>query len=103
MPQKDDGPGGATAPQGLPLSWVCKHICDSVWYLYSAPGTSYSQVMVAAQKVECENEETWGKVRARAMVTSDPGEGMGELNQQIAKLMATLTQTDRAVSLQCPR
>ena len=32
-------------------------------------------------------------MRARAAVTTDPGEGMTELSQQIAKLMATLTQT----------
>ena len=49
--------------------------------------------MVAAMKVECENEETQEKVGARAVVTSNPGEGMAEQSQQIAKLMATLTQT----------
>ena len=38
---------------------VCKHIHDSVQYLYSAPGTSYLQLMVAARKVESKNEETW--------------------------------------------
>ena len=38
---------------------VCKHICESVQYLYSTPGTSYSQLMVATQKVESKNEETW--------------------------------------------
>ena len=49
--------------------------------------------MVAARKVESKNEETQEKVRARATVTSNPGEGMAELSQQIAKLMATMTQT----------
>ena len=39
------------------------------------------------------NEETQDKLRARTMVTTDLGEGMAELRQQIAKLMATLTQT----------
>ena len=72
---------------------VCKHICDSVWYLYSTPGTSYSQMMVAVQKVESENEETQEKVRARATVTTDLEEGMTDLGQQTAKLVATLTQT----------
>ena len=38
---------------------VCKQICNYVWYLYSTPGTSYLQLMVTDQKVECENEETW--------------------------------------------
>ena len=31
---------------------VHKHIWDSIRYLYSTPGTSYSQLMVAAQKAE---------------------------------------------------
>ena len=57
---------------------VCKHICDSVWYLYRTPGTSYSQLMVATR---------------RATVTTNLGEGMAKLGQQIAKLMATLMQT----------
>ena len=77
---------------------VYKHIHDSVWYLYSTLGNSYSQLMVAAQKVKSENEETWEKVRARAAVTTDPGEEMAKLGQQIAKLMATLTQTGHGSS-----
>ena len=72
---------------------VCKHFCDSVWYLYTAPSTSYSQLMVGSQKAESRNEETQKKVRARAAVTTNLGEGTAELSQQIAKLMATLTQT----------
>ena len=51
---------------------VPKHICDSVQYLYSAPDTFYSQLMVAARKAESENEEIQEKARARAMVTSVP-------------------------------
>ena len=60
---------------------VQEHICDTFEYLYSTPGTSYSQLMVAAQKVESENEETQEKVRARATLTTDPGEGKAELGQ----------------------
>ena len=67
---------------------VCKHICDSIQYLYIAPGTSYLQLMVAATKAESKNEETQEKVRVRAIMTSDPWEGMAVLSQQIAKLMA---------------
>ena len=29
-----------------------KHICDSIWYLYSTPGISNSQLMTATQKAE---------------------------------------------------
>ena len=48
--------------------------------------------MVATHKVESMNEEIQDKVRARAKVTTDLGEGMAELGQQIAKLMAALTK-----------
>ena len=72
---------------------IHKHIRDSVWYFYSTPGTSYSQLMVSTRKVESENEETQERVWARGMVTTKLGEGMAELGQQIAKLMAALTQT----------
>ena len=71
---------------------VCKHIHDSIWYLYSTPSTSYLQLMVTAQKAQSKNEEIQDKMRARAMVTTDQGEGTTELEQQTAKLMATLTQ-----------
>ena len=47
--------------------------------------------MVAARKAERGNEETQEKVRARAAVTSNQGENIAELSQQIAKLMAALT------------
>ena len=63
---------------------VCKHICNSVQYLYSTPRTSYSQLMVTIHKAESKNEEIWDKVRARAAVMTDPGEGMGESGQKIA-------------------
>ena len=72
---------------------VCKHICDSIEYLYSTPGVSFSQLMVATQKAQSENEVTQERVRARAKATNKPREGMSELGQQIAKLMATLAHT----------
>ena len=52
--------------------------------------------MVAAWKAGSETEENWERVRARAMVTTEPGERTAELRQQIGQLMATLTQTDGA-------
>ena len=36
---------------------VCKHIRDSIQYLYSNPGTTYSQLMITAHKVESKNKE----------------------------------------------
>ena len=48
--------------------------------------------MVASHKAESENKEIQDKVRARAAVATDLGEGMAELGHQIAKLMAALTK-----------
>ena len=70
---------------------VRKHILDSIWYLYSIPSILYSQLMIAAKKVESENEETWYWVRMRAMVATV--EGMAKLKHQAMQLMAALTQT----------
>ena len=42
------------------------------------------QLMVTAHKAGSKNKEIQDKVRARAMVATDPGEGMAELGQQIA-------------------
>ena len=41
--------------------------------------------MVAAHKAESKNEEIQDKVRARATVVTDLGEGMVKLGQQIVK------------------
>ena len=48
--------------------------------------------MVTTHKVDSENDKTWNKVRARAAVATDLGEGTAELGQQIAKLIAALTK-----------
>ena len=69
---------------------VHKHIRDSIRYLYSNSGTTYSQVMITACKVESENEEACDKVRARLAMITEPVEGTTELGNQIAKLMATV-------------
>ena len=71
---------------------VHKHIRDSIWYLYSNPWITYSQLMIAAHKVESENEEAHDKVRVRSAMTTDPVKGTTELGHQIVKLMATLTR-----------
>ena len=66
---------------------VHKHNRDSIRYLYSNPGTTYSQLMIVTHKVGSENEKGHDKVRARAAMTTDPGEGyhgIGALDCQIA-------------------
>ena len=65
---------------------VHKHIRDSIRYLYSNPGTTYSQLMIAAHKAESENEEAHDKVRTRSAMTTEPVEGhygIGEADCQI--------------------
>ena len=52
-----------------------------------------SHLRTLPKKVESKNEEIWDKVRARAVVATDSGEGATELRQQIAKLMAVLTKS----------
>ena len=48
--------------------------------------------MVTVHKMESENKEIQDKTRARVTVGNDLGEGMAELGQQIAKLMAAWTK-----------
>ena len=55
--------------------------------------------MVTAHKAKSKNEEIWDKVRARATVATDPGEGIAELGQQIARLMAALTEAGQGSNL----
>ena len=62
---------------------VHKHIRDSIRYLYSTPGASYSQLMVAACKAESENKEIQDEVRARAAVKADSGEGTTEWDSRL--------------------
>ena len=71
---------------------VCKHIRDSIRYLYNNPGTTYSQLMIAVHKVEGENKVACGKIRAWSAMTTEPVEGTTELRNKIAKLMAALTR-----------
>ena len=77
---------------------VCKHIRDSIRYLYSNPRTTYSQLMIAAHKAQSENEEACNEVRARSAMTTDPVVVTTELGDQIAKLMATLTRAGQGNS-----
>ena len=80
------------------LNRVCKHIRDSIRYLYSNSRTTYSEPMITAHKVESENEEACDKVRARSAMTTEPVEGTTELGHHIAKLMAALTRAGQGNS-----
>ena len=77
---------------------VHKHFWDSIKYLYSTPRTSYLQLMVATWKVESQNEEIWDIVRTMAAVATNSGEGVKELRQQTALMMATLTKAGQGTS-----
>ena len=78
---------------------VHKHIKDSIWYLYSNPETTYSQLMVMACKAESEMEEAKDKVRTRSALTTEVVDGSKELSNQIAKLMAALIRAEQG---NCP-
>ena len=54
MPQMDSQPWGVMPPQRSPFPWGSKTHKHSIWYLYSNPMTTYSELMVAAHKVESE-------------------------------------------------
>ena len=73
---------------------VCKHIRDSIRYLYTSPETTYLQLMVAACIAESEREEAKDKVRARSAVTTEVVDGLKELSNQITKLMAALARAE---------
>ena len=78
---------------------VCKHIRDSIRYLYINPKTTYSQLMIAAHKAESEMEEVKDKARARSAAATEVVDGSKELGDQIARLMATLTTAEQG---NCP-
>ena len=66
---------------------------DSIRYLYRNPQTTYSELVVAAQRAESEMEET--KVKARTAAATEVASGSKELGDQIARLMAALTREEQ--------
>ena len=76
---------------------VRKHMRDSIRYLYGNPQTTYSKLVVTAQRAESEMEETKVKVRSAA-ITEVPSSSK-ELGDQIARLMAALTRAEQG---SCP-
>ena len=78
---------------------VCKHIRDSIRYLHSNPETTYSQLMVAARKVESEMEDAKDKVRARSSTATEVTDGSKEMGDEITRLMAGLTRAEQGT---CP-
>ena len=78
---------------------VHKHIQDSIRYLHGNPKTTYSQLMVAARKVESKNEDTKEKVKAQSSLATEVSDGSKELGNQIAQLMATLNREKQGT---CP-
>ena len=74
---------------------VQKHIRDSIWYVYSNPTTTYSELMVAVHKVESKIEEAQDRVRAKSVVIMELVDGSTELSNQITRLMAALTRAEQ--------
>ena len=82
-------------PKDCLFHGVWKHIRDSILYLYSNPMTTYSELMVAACKVDSKTEEAQNKVRAKSAMIKELVDGSTELSNQIARLMATLTRAEQ--------
>ena len=76
---------------------VRKHVRDSIRYLYGNPQTTYSKLVVTAQRAESEMEET--KVKVRSAAATKVASGSKELGDQIARLMAALTRAEEG---SCP-
>ena len=74
---------------------VCKHIRDSISYLPSNSETTYSQLMVAARKVESEMEDAKEKVKARSSAATEVTDSSKELGDQITRLMAAPTRVEQ--------
>ena len=72
---------------------VRKQVRDSIRYLYGNPQTTYSKLVVAAQRAESKTEET--KVKARSAASMEVPTNSKELGDQIAKLMAALTRAEQ--------
>ena len=68
---------------------------DSIRHLHSNSETIYSQLMVAARKVESEMEDAKYKVRARSSTAIEVTDGSKELGDQVTRLMVTLTKAEQ--------
>ena len=73
---------------------VRKHVRDAIRYLYGNPQTTYSELVVTAQRAESEMEETKERVKVRSAATTEVPSGSKELGDQIARLMAALTRAE---------
>ena len=86
---------------------VRKHVRDSIRYLYGNSETTYSELVVAAHRVESKTEETKERVKARSAAATEVASGSKELGDQIARLMAALTKVEQgscpASALNSPR
>ena len=72
---------------------VRKHVRNFIRYLYGNPQTTYSELVVTAQRAESKTEET--KVKIRSAATTELPFSSKELGDQIARLMAALTRAEQ--------
>ena len=76
----------------------CSMGSESMLGIYTGnPQTTYSKLVVAAQRAGSEMEET--KVKVRSAATTDMPSSSKELGDQIARLMAVLTRAEQG---SCP-
>ena len=72
---------------------------DCIRYLYGNPKTTYSELVVAAQRVESQMEEAKERVKVRSAATTEVASGSKELGNQVARLIAALTRAEEG---SCP-
>ena len=72
---------------------VRKQVRDSIRYLYGNPQTTYSKLVVTAQRTESETEEA--KLKVRSAATTEAPSSSTELGAQMARLMAALTRAEQ--------
>ena len=71
---------------------VQKYVRDLIRYLYGNSKITYSELVIAACRVESKMEETKERVKVRSVPSTEVATGSRELGDQIARLMAALTR-----------
>ena len=74
---------------------VQKYVRDSIRYLYGNSKTNYSELVIAACRVESKMEKTKERVKARSAASTEVATGSRELRDQTARLMAALTRVEQ--------
>ena len=81
-------------PQGVAFPWGLQ-VHERLRYLYGNSEATYSELVIAAYRVESKMEETKERVKARSAASTEVATGSKELGDQIVRLMAALTGVEQ--------